>query len=341
MNSTSRSNRNLLFVALGVALGVLASGPGMMRSIAIAAGLDVEIPFEIKPLRSSVVAPYFLTNDGGVIIVSDQAGGLYSVTMGGKTTPIAPKTKLKNPAGVAVGPAGFGSGAGQYFVLNTEDIKQPCEVDKVDKSGGVTTFAKLPGGATDCRDLEFGADGTPFAGKLYAVTTGNATVYAIDSSGKATPFGVYDKPVKFELTTIGFAPADDPKAPGVMLLGMRPNMGGAAKVGRIGMVGPDGKLKDDVYLVGFIRPSGFAWSPSSFGTYDNVFFIADTGRWVSENNGDRDGAVYRVEKGLARDYATGLMDPTDMKFIGGKMVIADPAEKGKGQGSLVIISSMM
>jgi len=340
MNLKTRNNRHFLFAALIAAVAIFASGPGIMRAAALAAGLDVEIPFEIKPLKSSVVAPYFLAVDNGNLIVSDQAGGLYTVTMGGKATPIAPKTKLKNPAGVAIAPAGFGS-AGDYYVLNATDIKGPCEVDKVSKSGDVSSFAKLPAGASGCRDLEFGAAGTPFAGKLYAATTGNATIYAIDSSGKATPFGTYDKPVAFELTTIGFAPASDPKAPNMMLIGMRPKMAGGAKVGRIGVAGPDGKLKDDPYLVGFTRPSGFGYSPASFGTYDTVFFIVDTGKLISENNGERDGAVYRLEKGLARPYASGLMDPTDMKFVGGKMVIADPAEKGKGQGSLVIISSMM
>ncbi len=35
------------------------------------------------------------------------------------------------------------------------------------------------------------------------------------------------------------------------------------------------------------------------------------------------------------------MDPTDLKFIGNKAVICDPAEKGKGQGAIVIISSLL
>jgi hypothetical protein len=69
--------------------------------------------------------------------------------------------------------------------------------------------------------------------------------------------------------------------------------------------------------------------------------ISDTGKLASENNNERDGSVYRVEKGIARGFASGLMDPTDMKFIGSKAVICDPAEKGKGQGAIVIISSML
>ena len=93
--------------------------------------------------------------------------------------------------------------------------KGPCEVERIDKSGAVSTFAKLPdagAAATECRDLEFGAQGTPFEGKLYAVASGNATIYSIDSSGKASALGTYNKPVGFELTTISFPPASDSKA---------------------------------------------------------------------------------------------------------------------------------
>ena len=127
----------------------------------------------------------------------------------------------------------------------------------------------------------------------------------------------------------------------MMLVGMRAKGGFAAKVGRIGIIGPDGKLKDDVYLVGFIRPSGFQWAPSTFGSYGDELMIADTGKFASENDNERDGNVYRVERDVARPYASGLMDPTDMKFINNKAVICDPAEKGRGQGAIVIISSML
>jgi hypothetical protein len=347
--SKRKSNFSILSVfatRLAVAALTIAALPGLTNSIARAAGagLDVEVPFEIKALKApGLIAPYFVQDNHGTMVVSDQAGGVYSVTFAGKATALADKTKIKNPAGVAIGPAGFGSYEGSVFVLAAAGgIKGPCEVERIDKSGAVSTFAKLPdAAATECSDLEFGAAGSPFAGKLYAIANGNASMYAIDASGKASVFGVYNKPLVFELTTITFPPASDSKAAGTMLVGMRAKGGFAAKVGRIGMIGADGKLKDDVYLVGFIRPAGFAWSPSTFGSYSDELLIADTGKLASQNNNERDGTVYRVEKGLARSFASGLMDPTDMKFIGSKAVICDPAEKGKGQGAIVIISSML
>ena len=345
--SKRKSDLSVFATAFSVILLAIGAFPGATNSLARAAGkgLDVEVPFEIKALKTpGLVAPYFIQDDHGAMVVSDQAGGVFSVTFAGKVTPIADKTKVKNPAGVAIGPTGFGSYAGNVFVLAAADAKGPCEVERIDKSGAVSSFEKLPDAgkpATECRDLEFGAAGTPFAGKLYAVASGNATIYSIDGSGKASAFGTYDKPVAFELTTITFPRASDSKAANTMLIGMRAKGANASKVGRIGMIGADGKLKDDVYLVGFIRPSGFAWSPSNFGSYADELMIADTGRLASENDNERDGTVYRVEKGIARGFASGLMDPTDMKFIGAKAVICDPAEKGKGQGAIVIISSLL
>ncbi|HEV2170810.1 MAG TPA: hypothetical protein VGR40_07675 [Candidatus Binatus sp.] len=346
MNFSKRKNSVSTFAAaLSVAAIAIAALPGLTNSIARAsgAGLDVEVPFEIKALKApGLIAPYFLQDNHGTMVVSDQAGGVYSVTFAGKATPLADKKKLKNPAGVAVGPAGFGSYEGSVFVLAAPDLKGPCEVDRIDKSGAITTFAKLPdASASECRDLEFGAASTPFAGKLYAVTSGNSTIYAIDSSGKASAFGSFNKPLAFELTTITFPPASDSKSAGTMLVGMHAKGGIASKVGRISMVSADGKMNPDPYLVGFIRPSGFGWSPSAFGSYGDALMIVDTGKFASENDNARDGSVYRVEKGLARPFASGLMDPTDMKFVGNKAVICDPAEKGKGQGAIVIISSLL
>ncbi len=350
MNSSkSTGNKRLLTAAvLGAALAAASTLDAPPRALAAgkSKGIDVEIPYEATFLKTSLVSPLYVNQAGGGMVASDAAGGVYSVTLSGKTTELAGKSKVKHPAGVASAPSGFGS-AGQVYVLASgDDPKGPCEVDAIDKSGGVTTFAKLPdapsGKPIDCRDLEFGAAGTPYAGKLYAATSGNSAIYAIDASGKATVFGSYDKPLAFDLTTIGFAPADDPKAPNMMLVGMRPKLEGAAKVGRIGVVGPDGKLKDDPYLVGFIRPSGFGTSPTNWGSYGDTFFIADFGRPASSEGGATDGALYRVYKGVARPFASNFADPTSLKFIGGKMVIADPAIKGaSGSGGVVVISSLL
>jgi hypothetical protein len=350
MNSSQKTLRNNLTIGLTFGTALLLAWTITVSTSTFAAGkakgIEVEIPYEATVLKTSLVSPLYLNEASGGMVVSDAAGGVYLVTMGGKATELASKSKLKHPAGVAVSPAGFGV-AGQVYVLSSgDDPAGPCEVDAIDKSGAVSTFAKLPdagsGKPTDCRDLEFGAKGTPYTGKLYAVVSGNSTIYVIDSAGKATAFGSYDKPNAWDLMTIGFASAQDSKAPNMMLVGIRLRMGGAAKLGRIGVIAPDGKLKDEPYLVGFIRPTGFGTSPANWGSYGDTFFIADFGKPASEEGGAADGTVYRVYKDVPRPYASNLADPTCLKFIGGKMVIADPAIKGpSGQGGIVIISSLL
>ncbi len=210
MNCLKNRNRIFFFlIALSAVAVFIVGWPIAVPPVAHAAGkgLDVEVPYEITTIKATgITAPYYLQENEGNIVVSDQAGGVFSVTFGGKVTEIAGKAKIKNPAGVAIAPSGFGAYAGQIFVLaSSGDAKAPCEVERIDKSGVVSTFAKLPDAGTPasvCRDLEFGAAGGPFAGKVYAATAGNTSIYAIDSSGKASVFGTYDKPVQFDLTSI-------------------------------------------------------------------------------------------------------------------------------------------
>jgi len=101
MNLSKRKSEFLFFAtAFSVAALTIAALPSLTNSIARAsgAGLDVEVPFEIKALKApGLVAPYFLQDNHGAMVVSDQAGGVYSVTFGGKVTALADKTKVRNP----------------------------------------------------------------------------------------------------------------------------------------------------------------------------------------------------------------------------------------------------
>ncbi len=335
----------MLAVVGGAALAVAAmAGSRMARA---AEGLDVELAFEFKALKiAGATSPLYLQGQGDKILFSDGSGALYSAALtGGKATLIA---KVKDPGGLAIAPAGFGSYAGEIFVLSQANENSPCEVMRID-NGAALSFAKLPnagslngGKATECRDLEFGAAGTPFAGKLYAVTNGNATIYEIDSSAKARAFATYDQPPTFELSSISFTPADDPKAPNSMLVGARPRMEMAAKVGRINVLGPDGKEKPE-YRVGFVLPTGWAYAPAAFGNYGGQLLILDRGRPAAKNAGARDGQLYRVDdKDVTLPFASGLVDPNCLRIIGHTIVIADPAEQGKpGKGAIVVLTSML
>jgi hypothetical protein len=333
-----------------VAATVLASSGmfgGRIANAAAGKGLDVEIAYEIKALKiTGATSPVYVQVDSGKLIFSDASGAVMSAPMGGgSATTLA---KVANPAGVAIAPAGFGSYAGQVFVASGSDEKTPCEVMRIG-GASASSFAKLPdagklngGKATECRDLEFGAAGSPFAGKLYAVANGNATIYEIDPSGKAKAFATFDGAPSYEIGSIAFSAANDPKAPNSMLAGMRPRMEMAAKVGRINVLGPDGQMKPE-YLVGFINPTGWGYAPPGFGNYAENLFIVDAGRPAAKNEAERDGSVYRVDnKGVTRPYASGLVDPNCLRITRNSMVIADPSEQGKpGKGAIVVITSML
>src|SRR5271167_4146593 len=241
MNWKRKSNWSGLTIAAGALAAAILASSGLfgarLANAAAGKGLDIEIAYEIKPLKiAGSTSPIYVQADNGKLIFSDASGAVMSAPMdGGTATTLA---KVANPGGVAIAPAGFGSYSGQVFVAAGSDEKTPCEIMRIGGSAA-TSFAKLPdagklngGKATQCRDLEFGSAGGPFAGKLYAVANGNATIYEIDSSGKAKAFATFDGAPSFEIGSIAFTAANDPKAPNSMLAGMRPRMEIAAKVGR-------------------------------------------------------------------------------------------------------------
>lgn len=315
---------------------------GARVAAAAGKGYDTEYAYSMKGAgKAPLAAPGYVQDGGGKLIVSDHDadGGTIFTTApgGGKPTALG---KVKGAAGVAVAPAGFGTHGGEIFVLATADDGN-CVIDRLDKSGAVTLFAKLPdtGSAkpTGGRALEFGAAGGPFAGKLYASINGNATVYEITPAGQARAFITFDKP-PLEVAGLGFTASNDPKAANAMLVANRPLMPGGARLGKISVVDASGKLALDPYLVGFVRPTAFAYSPANFGVYPGVFFIVDAGKLAGENDGAKDGTIYRVDKGVAHSFATGMVDPTSLRFVGKSMVLADPAAGGKpGTGAIITI----
>src|SRR5260370_34251952 len=104
--SKRKSELSVLATAFCVALLTITLLPSVTNSIARAAGkgLDVEVPFEIKALKTpGLVAPNFLQDDHGTMVVSDQAGRAFSVTVAGQGTPPSGKSKIKNTAGLTNG----------------------------------------------------------------------------------------------------------------------------------------------------------------------------------------------------------------------------------------------
>jgi len=346
MNWTKKNSLTVFSIVAAVISALMLASDARIAN-AQSKGLDVEIAYEIKALKiSGATSPVYVQVQDDKLIFSDASGSVMSAPIGGGAGTVI--AKVAKPAGLAIAPAGFGSYAGQVFVASGSDAASPCEVMRIG-GASATSFAKLPdagkingGKASECRDLEFGLAGSPFAGKLYAVSNGNATIYQIDPSGTAKAFATFDGTPSFEISSINFTPANDPKAPNVMLAGVRPRNEIAAKVGRIDEFGPDGKEKTD-YLVGFVNPTGWGYAPPGFGSYAGNMFIVDAGKPGAKNDAARDGNIYRVDnKGVTRGYATGLVDPNCLRITSNSLVIADPSEQGKpGKGAIVVVTSML
>jgi hypothetical protein len=346
MNWT-RKNSLTIFSLAAVMISALLLASDARLANAQGKGLDVEIAYEIKALKiTGATSPVYVQVQGDQLIFSDASGAVMSAPIGGGSA--TTMAKVAKPAGLAIAPAGFGSYAGQVFVASGSDEKSPCEIMRIG-GAAASSFAKLPdagklngGKASQCRDLEFGIAGSPFAGKLFAVSNGNATIYQIDPSGKATAFATFDGTPSFEIGSLGFTAPNDSKAPNSMLAGVRPRNEVAAKVGRISVFGPDGKVKTE-YLVGFVNPTGWGYAPPGFGSYSGQLFIVDAGKPAEKNGAARDGNLYRVDdKGVVRPFASGMVEPNCLRITSNALVMADPAEQGKvGKGAIVVVSSML
>ena len=128
MSSSENNRRNKRFrgaIVLGAILAAAAFQMLALRALAAEKkkGIDVEIPYEATVLKTSLTSPLYLNEASGGMVVSDGAGGVYAVTLAGKSTELVGKSKLKHPAGVAVAPSGFGT-AGQVYVLPREMIRE-------------------------------------------------------------------------------------------------------------------------------------------------------------------------------------------------------------------------
>src|SRR5271157_1668905 len=120
MNLRQRKSRwmGLLAGPAIIALVVLGSGP---RARAQGGkGYDTEFGFSFGPVKvKGLEAPDYAQGEGDKLVVSDlAAGGVFATTIGGGAA--TESAKVKRPAGLAIAPAGFGSYAGQIFVLAPE-----------------------------------------------------------------------------------------------------------------------------------------------------------------------------------------------------------------------------
>src|SRR5207247_3566512 len=253
----------------------------------------------------------------------------------GKISVLAGIGKLLPVTGFDVAPATFGSYGGQIFTLaqartGLEGVNVNHIIQRVDPARGyaASVFCTLPNAGTAGRgipglglDARFGPEGSPFAGKFFAVTGSNNTIYQVTSGGACTPFVIFDGQPLTSPFALGFTA--DGKS---MLVTGRKAGASTGANGVIGRVTPEGKVEDQLVAEGFGRPTGLAIAPQGFGTYAGQLFVGDlqSGQVPPTQPLAADGKVYRVTPdGALHLVASGFVNPIGVRLIGRKLWVTD------------------
>jgi hypothetical protein len=289
--------------------------------------------------------PLFMTPNGGVVWLNDDGGEQNG--SGGRIVSIAPRTgkvsvligpsdKLLPTVGMDVAPAGFGSFGGQIFtlaqpVVGEKGIAANHVIQVIDLSTRTTKIlCTLPpsgdinhgiaGGGVAAR---FGPQGSPFAGRFFAITVLNNTIYQVTADGQCTPFvsfGSRGGPIDFTFTPDGAS----------MLVSVNPGgaLGKPGKRGEVLRVSPKGEVDPKAAVTGLASAGGLAFAPKGFDGYGGQLFITDFGEFElplpMTQALRRDGSVYRVTPGgELKLVASGFVNPLGLSFIGNRLWVTD------------------
>lgn len=288
-------------------------------------------PLYMLPLGDEV----WVMDDGGQkgdrgsqIVVLDRQGKI-------KRVPV-PIGKVFPLAGMAVAPQGFGSYGGQVFTVNQGGVDYPgtaadSHIQRINpRTGEVTTFCNLPRVKADQpsgwpSQGAFGPPGSPFAGRLFAATASNRTVYQITPDGKCVPFVTFpDHSPAF----VNFTPDGN-----TMLV---PGFRGAIvsrQGGAVLRVAPDGKVDPEPMLEMPELIGPLVMAPEEFGPYGGQWFFCVRSFSVGRQDGPRplaqalagNGVVYRLTpEGKAEVFATAFRNPIIVAFLDDKTLwVAD------------------
>ncbi len=279
----------------------------------------------------------WLNDDGGE--EKDKGSRLLAISAAGKISVLADIGKLLPTVGYDIAPQGFGEFGGQIFTLAQPKVAMEGAlanhvIQRVDPTQNYATsiFCTLPSAGSKKisgfgLDARFGPPGTPFAGKLYAVTIYNDAIYQVTPDGKCTPFVVFDGQRYSAPAMITFAP--DGKSMLVSVSrGAYDITSTAAPTGAIVRVSPAGKIADKPVFSGAGRPMGMDYAPAGFGAFGGQLFFADIGRFqipVPMTQAiDADGKLYRLTpEGTPELVAAGFQNPIGVRFVDGKLWVTD------------------
>lgn len=278
-------------------------------------------------------------NAGSQILAVDHRGHVRKVVEVGRLLPVT---------GFDFAPAGFGPWRGQIFSLaqpavGTWGLIRNHVIQRVDPAGsdkGVV-FCTLPsvgtqslGGALPGTpaygiDARFGPEGSPFAGRFFADTMMNGTIYQVTADGKCTPFVSFDRQAWGSPQGLTFS------RDGAHMIVANNNDEGSV----IARVRPDGAIEPQPLLrVGGLWVTGMDYAPPGFGVWGGQLFMAalkvDKALIEGAKSGDLQdeqthpprsiGGVYRLTgTGELKLVASGFRSPQAVHFVGDKLWVSD------------------
>lgn len=268
----------------------------------------------------------------------DKGSRLLSIDGQGKVSALADIGKLVPVTGFDVAPPGFGEFTGQIFTVaqakvGTEGVAVAHVIQRVDPQHdyAASIFCTLPtagevnkgiaGGGAEAR---FGPGESPFAGKFYAITALNNTIYQTTADGKCTPFVTFDNDTFGSPLALTFVPDGQTMLVTVSREGFFTPAKGSAVV----RVSPDGKVDTKPVVEGQLPLGGLGFAPEGFGAYAGQLFVTEIGEFQIPTPMTQamkaDGKVYRVtSEGRLELVAAGFVNPLGLRFVGNKLWVTD------------------
>lgn len=307
--------------------------------------LSAEAGFSAKLLvpPGQLYDPLWMLPQGNVVWFNDDGGEenekgsrLLALDAKGKISVLAGLGKLLPVTGFDVAPASFGVFRGQVFSLAQAKVAAAGAtanhvVQRIDPSKDyeASVFCTLQNAGSANQgvsgfgvDARFGPEGSPFAGKFFAVTAFNNAIYQVTPDGVCTPFAIFEG--KQAASPTGLAFSLDGKT--MLVTIVRGDIVGAptGKTGAIVMVGPDGKIAEKPFVEGLSRPMGMDIAPQTFGSYAGQVFVADVENIQVPVPMTQalaaDGKVYRVADGALHLVASGFFNPAGVRFVADKLL---------------------
>ncbi len=342
-------------IALGCLLGVASASsvaeqtlPDLMQRLLAPPAIQTESGFTAKVLvpPGQLYDPLVMLPMGSVTWLNDDGGEekdkgsrLLAINALGEISVLAGIGKLLPTVGFDLAPPDFGEFGGQIFTLAQPKVAlegglSNHVIQRVDPTNDYATsiFCTLPdaGGkkiAGFGLDARFGPRDTPFAGKLFAITIYNDTIYQVTSEGVCTPFVVFDGQRYSAPAMIVFAPDGQSMLVSVSR-GAFDISSKTAPAGAIVRISPTGEIAEKPVFEGVGRPMGMAYAPAGFGAYAGQLFFADIGLFqvpVPMTQAiNADGKLYRLSAtGKPELVAAGFHNPMGVSFVGGKLWITD------------------